>query len=278
MVAPTLPRGYALVQPDQIWQACGMRHELAESKSDLLATPALRTPFGASPTASSAAQLSSLATAPASRPALIPTWICSLSPTSMAPGHRTGTKRPCASSNCSGASECPSTWSCARRLSLRAGAPHATPFRNCDRTSCSVTGFHLLSGWVASSGLCKSTRRSGKNQIDRLKLSQFLTGRRRATAGWRMAESDLAPLLVAKAQDKLLALGTIVDQRSFSTAIIGFHAQQAVEKPAKAWLILLLWDPLFTYDLREPLFALEQRGGRETSHWRDFSALNHFAA
>ena len=93
-----------------------------------------------------------------------------------------------------------------------------------------------------------------------------------------MAESDVARVLLAKAQDDLHALGNMLDHRSFSTAIFGFHAQQAVEKAAKAWLIVLGWDPPFTHDLRELLFELEQRAGSETSQWRDFLALNPFAA
>lgn len=93
-----------------------------------------------------------------------------------------------------------------------------------------------------------------------------------------MAESDAARVLLVKAHDDLQALGNMLDQRMFSNAIFGFHAQQAVEKAAKAWLIVLGWDPPFTHDLRELLFELEQRVGSDAERWRDFLALNPFAA
>lgn len=41
-----------------------------------------------------------------------------------------------------------------------------------------------------------------------------------------MAESDAARVLMAKGHDDLHALGNELDQRSFSNAIFGFHAQQ----------------------------------------------------
>ena len=92
-----------------------------------------------------------------------------------------------------------------------------------------------------------------------------------------MGESDAALLLMRKADEGLQALGNMLDPASFSNAIFGFHAQQAVEKATKAWLIVAGWDPPNSHDLRSLFMELEQRCGVDAVQLRLLLELNAYA-
>lgn len=64
-----------------------------------------------------------------------------------------------------------------------------------------------------------------------------------------MANFDLAPVLLARAAEDLDMLHAMIQARIGTDNIFGFHAQQAVEKAAKAWLIAAGTIPPWTHDL-----------------------------
>jgi HEPN domain-containing protein len=73
-------------------------------------------------------------------------------------------------------------------------------------------------------------------------------------------EHELARQLLDRAADDVIAAGTLLEVDAVSDAIIGFHAQQAVEKALKAVLTVRGIDYPFTHDL-ELLAALCERAG-----------------
>ena len=75
-----------------------------------------------------------------------------------------------------------------------------------------------------------------------------------------MAVSEEAAVLLALAEDDLEHIREMQSFGSRRTAIFGFHAQQAVEKAAKAWLIVLGQAPPWTHDLNLLLGQLQARG------------------
>ena len=71
----------------------------------------------------------------------------------------------------------------------------------------------------------------------------------------RSPERDFARTLLGKAREDLDALGALHERGGIADAILGFHAQQAVEKALKALLVDHGWELRRTHDLR---FLLEQ--------------------
>lgn len=68
-------------------------------------------------------------------------------------------------------------------------------------------------------------------------------------------EHELARTLAAKAREDLEALRALHEHGGIADAILGFHAQQAVEKALKALLVDQGWELRRTHDLE---FLLEQ--------------------
>jgi len=91
-----------------------------------------------------------------------------------------------------------------------------------------------------------------------------------------MKETDLARSLLSSAQKDLKAVRNMTDPDLFADEVFGFHAQQAVEKPLKAWVALLGGEYPFVHDLDVLLNALE-RLGAEVDALRDLVELNAFA-
>jgi len=68
-------------------------------------------------------------------------------------------------------------------------------------------------------------------------------------------ERDFARTLLGKAREDLDALGALHERGGIADAILGFHAQQAVEKALKALLVDQGWELRRTHDIQ---FLLEQ--------------------
>ncbi len=92
-----------------------------------------------------------------------------------------------------------------------------------------------------------------------------------------MARFEEAALLLARANEDLRALRNMLDLRAFADSVFGFHAQQAVEKAAKAWLIARDLDVGRTHDLRLLLLKLGEARLVDSREWQDLSDLNDFA-
>jgi HEPN domain-containing protein len=73
---------------------------------------------------------------------------------------------------------------------------------------------------------------------------------------------ELAALLARKATDDAVALREFAANAEIADTILGFHAQQAVEKWLKSILARLAIDFEYTHDLRH-LIDLVERGGIE---------------
>jgi len=72
------------------------------------------------------------------------------------------------------------------------------------------------------------------------------------------------------------ALQAMGDSEEFADAIVGFHAQQAVEKALKAWLFLLDQSFPLTHDLKL-LFQLVEKHGHDLSRHNNLLSLTLFA-
>jgi len=73
-------------------------------------------------------------------------------------------------------------------------------------------------------------------------------------------ERELTAQLIDRAADDVAAAGALLEVAGVSDAIVGFHAQQAVEKAIKAVLTSRGIDYPFTHDL-ELLVALADHAG-----------------
>ena len=90
-----------------------------------------------------------------------------------------------------------------------------------------------------------------------------------------MAVYDETRLLLKAANKDLKALHGMTDQTMFADEIFGFHAQQAVEKAFKAWLILLDVEYPRTHDLSLLLSILQAYVNLES--YDDLIELNPYA-
>lgn len=91
-----------------------------------------------------------------------------------------------------------------------------------------------------------------------------------------MPEVDMARKLAALAEDDAKALGVLLQSNEVPQRIAGFHAQQAVEKALKAWLVLLDVDFPLTHSLFA-LFALIREAGTECGEYERLAALTPYA-
>ena len=91
-----------------------------------------------------------------------------------------------------------------------------------------------------------------------------------------MAQPEHAAALVRLARQDLDALVALSALPPIADAILGFHAQQAVEKGLKAWLASLGQDYPLTHNLPR-LFTLLDRGGADVDRFRSLDALTPYA-
>jgi HEPN domain-containing protein len=90
-----------------------------------------------------------------------------------------------------------------------------------------------------------------------------------------MSEFDKNKMF-AMANGDLKALTGMLDSKTFSDEIFGFHAQQAVEKVLKAWINHLGYDHPKIHDIRE-LFRILRNYGAEVDKFLNLMELNIFA-
>ena len=91
-----------------------------------------------------------------------------------------------------------------------------------------------------------------------------------------MSELEHARSLLTIAQKDLKALKGMGNIETFADEIVGFHAQQAVEKSLKAWIDALDHEYPFTHDISTLLTILENHGCNVEQFW-DLIEYNTFA-
>lgn len=91
-----------------------------------------------------------------------------------------------------------------------------------------------------------------------------------------MPELDIAHRLLALARDDAKALEVMLRSNEVPRRICGFHAQQAVEKALKAWLVLLDADFPLTHSLFALLTFLREAGA-ECSQYEALAELSPYA-
>lgn len=92
-----------------------------------------------------------------------------------------------------------------------------------------------------------------------------------------MRDLKQALLLLDLAREDLQVLGVMQDPRSVPERVFGFHAQQAVEKAAKAWLALLGVEYPLTHSLDELFDLIENRANASLARFRYLEILTPFA-
>ena len=102
-------------------------------------------------------------------------------------------------------------------------------------------------------------------------------------SGRRKNDGEHAHALLQMAHKDLEALAGMQDPDTFADEIIGFHAQQAVEKALKAWLAGLGVEYPLTHDIETLLGLLEEAGCdvapfRELDRYTDFAVLFRYAS
>jgi len=90
-------------------------------------------------------------------------------------------------------------------------------------------------------------------------------------------QHDLAEQLLGLATDDEAALRAMVDVPAVTDAIVGFHAQQTVEKALKAVLAARGVDFPFTHDLRALMDLCDSAGFPVASHILDARRLTPYA-
>jgi HEPN domain-containing protein len=91
-----------------------------------------------------------------------------------------------------------------------------------------------------------------------------------------MPDTETARLIVSAAKRDLQVLENMLDPSTFPGEIFGFHAQQAVEKALKGWLVMLNHEYPRTHNIRQLLLLLENAGVNVESLWK-FVDLTAFA-
>lgn len=82
-----------------------------------------------------------------------------------------------------------------------------------------------------------------------------------------MSANEQANNLLTMARKDFDALRGMIDNPLFADEIFGFHAQQAIEKSLKAWLLLLSIDYPLTHDLSRLLALIEEAGQDVVRYW-----------
>ena len=91
-----------------------------------------------------------------------------------------------------------------------------------------------------------------------------------------MSDLDHAKALFAMAKKDWQALQEMSRNLLIADEILGFHAQQAIEKSLKAWIASLGLDYPRTHNLISLLDKLEEHGGAVERFW-DLTAYNSYA-
>ena len=93
-----------------------------------------------------------------------------------------------------------------------------------------------------------------------------------------MNDREHAAMMLTLARHDLSALKGMQDSASFTTAIFGFHAQQAVEKALKAYLTVIGRGYPKIHDIEELLALLAERGQAVPEKFSKLIYLTAFAA
>ncbi len=88
---------------------------------------------------------------------------------------------------------------------------------------------------------------------------------------------DAARVLMDRAEEDAAALLLLFGVSGLAPRIFGFHAQQAVEKAAKAWLISLGFSPGKTHSLQFLLVELQRRDAKLPTIAPELLVLQPFA-
>lgn len=91
------------------------------------------------------------------------------------------------------------------------------------------------------------------------------------------ARNELVLLSIRKAQEDMVLLEKIVDDDDISSEIVGFHAQQAIEKLLKALLVSKIIPFRRTHDLGELLDIFSENGIEVPDTLCDIDDLTPFA-
>jgi len=91
-----------------------------------------------------------------------------------------------------------------------------------------------------------------------------------------MVRSEQARLMLAKSQEDLAALVVFEENTTISDEIFGFHAQQAVEKALKAWILAHDVEHPHIHDLNALLGELKSLG-ESVAAYQSLIELNPFA-
>jgi len=91
------------------------------------------------------------------------------------------------------------------------------------------------------------------------------------------ARDELASRSIRKAEEDMLLLEKIVDDEDISSEIVGFHAQQAIEKLLKALLISKIISFRRTHDLGELTDICSEHGIEVPDELYDVDELTPFA-
>lgn len=92
-----------------------------------------------------------------------------------------------------------------------------------------------------------------------------------------IARDELASRSIRKAEEDMLLLEKIVDDEDISSEIVGFHAQQAIEKLLKALLISKIIPFRRTHDLGELIDLCSEHGIEVPDELNDVDELTPFA-
>ncbi len=90
------------------------------------------------------------------------------------------------------------------------------------------------------------------------------------------ADRDHARALLAMARKDLRALAGMENPETFADEIVGFHAQQAIEKALKAWLAALGKEYPLTHEI-DRLLALLDDEGCDVTPFRTLDRYTSFA-
>ena len=92
-----------------------------------------------------------------------------------------------------------------------------------------------------------------------------------------MSDINHARMMLTLASMDLKALEGMGDPGVFDEGIVGFHAQQAVEKALKAWLSFVSVQYPKTHDLELLLSLLANHGQTVPGEFQELTALSDFA-
>jgi len=90
-----------------------------------------------------------------------------------------------------------------------------------------------------------------------------------------MPVNPLSIEMLAAAKRDLKALSNMLDSENFDDHTFGFHAQQAIEKALKAWILFLGVANVHTHDLGYLLQKLTENGANIDIYWSFLDLTNY---